>query len=165
VIERMDRKATRRQRPAGEVVLVIALVLGSLAIGSRAVPAQTNASALARSEPRPAFPLRVEAGKRYLVDAVGKPFLIHGDTAWSLIADLTREDVERYLADRRDRGFNTLLVNLIETRFARNAPANAYGELPFQGQPFEAVAMLADLLPGHYGTTAANLVVDYTRPN
>ena len=114
----------------------------------------------------PAFPLAVRPGKRYLEDASGRPFLIHGDTAWSLIADLTREDVDLYLRDRRTRGFNTLLVNLIESRFATNAPANAYGQLPFQGQPFEAVVALVDLLSlAHYGTSATNLVVDYTMPN
>ena len=60
------------------------------------------------------FPLSIKPGERYLVDAVGRPFLIQGDTAWSLIADLTREDVDLYLEDRRARGFNTILVSLIE---------------------------------------------------
>lgn len=81
---------------------------------------------------RPAFPLRIESGKGYLVDSTGQPFLIHGDTAWSLIAQLEREDVDRYLDDRRARGFNALLVNLIERKFATAAPANAYGVLPFR---------------------------------
>jgi hypothetical protein len=85
------------------------------------------------------FPLSVGPGERYLVDAAGRPFLIQGDTAWSLIAQLTREDVELYLDDRRARGFNTILVNLIESRFATNAPANAYGQSPF-------------LKPGQYDT-------------
>jgi Protein of unknown function (DUF4038)/Putative collagen-binding domain of a collagenase len=78
-----------------------------------------------------AFPLKVDPGRRYLVDSAGKPFLIHGDTAWSLIAELTREEVDLYLTDRRARGFNTILVNLIEHKFATNAPASAYGEPPF----------------------------------
>jgi GNAT superfamily N-acetyltransferase len=56
---------------------------------------------------------------------------MHGDTAWSLIADLTREDADVYLRDRQARGFNTILVNLIEHRFATNAPANVHGEPPF----------------------------------
>jgi uncharacterized protein DUF4038/collagenase-like protein with putative collagen-binding domain len=79
----------------------------------------------------PSFPLTLSQGKRYLEDAHGQPFLIHGDAAWSLIADLTREDVDRYLEDRHARGFNTLLVSMIEHRYARNAPANAYGQAPF----------------------------------
>jgi Protein of unknown function (DUF4038)/Putative collagen-binding domain of a collagenase len=79
----------------------------------------------------PVFPLTLAPGKRYLEDARGQPFLIHGDAAWSLIADLSQEDVDRYLEDRHARGFNTLLVSLIEHRYSRNAPANAYGQAPF----------------------------------
>lgn len=82
------------------------------------------------------FPLRAEPGKRYLSDSGGHPFLIHGDTAWSLIADLTREEADLYLRDRKARGFNTLLVNLLEHLFARNAPANAYGDRPFAAEAF-----------------------------
>lgn len=77
------------------------------------------------------FPLSVRSGKRYLEDASGRPFFMQGDTAWSLVVQLTREDAERYLRDRKARGFNTILVNLIEHRFATGAPANAYGERPF----------------------------------
>ncbi len=80
------------------------------------------------------FPLRPNLGERHLEDATGEPFLLHGDTAWSLIGDLTREDAELYLSDRNQRGFNTLLVSLIEYRFSRNAPANAYGDPPFLGE-------------------------------
>lgn len=79
------------------------------------------------------FPLAVQPGKRHLVEASGAPFLIHGDSAWSLIAELKREDVDVYLDDRAARGFNTLLVNLIEHQFASNAPANFYGDAPFAG--------------------------------
>lgn len=77
------------------------------------------------------YPLAVAPGRRHLVDRQGRPFLILGDAAWSLIAQLKREDVDLYLNDRRSRGFNTLLVSLLEHRFATNAPANAYGEPPF----------------------------------
>jgi hypothetical protein len=57
--------------------------------------------------------------------------LLHGDSAWSLIGDLKREDAELYLDDRQKRGFNTLVVSLIERRFSTNAPRNAYGRDPF----------------------------------
>lgn len=104
---------------------------------------------VARDQSRPAFPLHIAANKRYLVDAANKPFLMHGDTAWSLIADLTREEAEIYLADRRARGFNTLLVNLIEHKYARKAPDNIYGNAPFTqpgnfGTPNEAYFKHAD---------------------
>ena len=52
------------------------------------------------------FPLRVEVSKRYLVDGADRPFLIHGDTAWSLIVQLSREELELYLDDRCEKGFN-----------------------------------------------------------
>lgn len=75
------------------------------------------------------FPLHVDG--RHLADVAGKPFLIQGDAAWSLIAQLSREDAQTYLADRKARGFNTLLINLVEYHFANRAPANAYGDEPF----------------------------------
>jgi len=81
--------------------------------------------------PRSFFPLRASQNQRHLVDAQGVPFLIHGDSAWSLIAELKREQVIRYLDDRQARGFNTLLVNLLEHKFATRAPRNAYGDAPF----------------------------------
>lgn len=106
----------------------------------------------------PAFPLHVAPGGRYLEDAAGRPFLIKGDTAWSLIAQLSREDAELYLEDRRARGFNTILVNLLEARFATNAPANIYGEPPFTGVLTGDMGWLDELFePGR--------VADFDRPN
>lgn len=99
-----------------------------LAVASATLSHACEGSTAGRSK---IFPLKVESGKRYLEDASGRPFLITGDSAWSLIAQLTREDADRYLRDRKERGFNTILVNLIEHRFASNAPANIYGDKPF----------------------------------
>ena len=78
-----------------------------------------------------AFPLSVSTDGRYLVDAKGAPFRIQGDSAWSLIANLTYAEADQYLTDRRTRGFNTVLVNLIEHKFAVQAPANRSGDGPF----------------------------------
>ena len=83
------------------------------------------------ASPLQLFPLRPSENKRYLVDARGRPFFIHGDTAWSLIAELNADEVTQYLDDRRKRGFNTVLVNLIEHKFASSAPRNASGRAPF----------------------------------
>nr|WP_314092403.1 DUF4038 domain-containing protein [uncultured Shinella sp.] len=77
------------------------------------------------------FPLRIAAAGTYLEDAAGKPFLVTGDAAWSLISDLPAEDADLYIADRKARGFNTILVSLIEHEFARNAPNNAADVPPF----------------------------------
>ena len=125
------------------VMRALPWVLGGLAVGRGAAYAETGevgpAAAGAPSSTAAAFPLAVKRGKRYLVDATGSPFLIHGDTAWSLIAQLTREEVELYLADRQARGFNTILVSLIEHHYSTNPPANAYRQQPF-------------LEPGNYAT-------------
>ena len=68
------------------------------------------------------FPVAIKSGNRYLVDATDRPFLIHGDTAWSLIVQLKRPDAEIYLEDRRVRGFNTILVNLLEHQVREQSP-------------------------------------------
>lgn len=78
------------------------------------------------------FPLHPVKGRRYLVDPAGRPFLIVGDSAWSLLTQLTAEDAELYLADRQAKGFNTILVNLLEHKYADDAPRNVYGDGPFE---------------------------------
>jgi hypothetical protein len=72
-----------------------------------------------RTSSEPAGPApRLSADGTHVVDANdgGRPLFFNGDTAWSLIAQLSREDAELYLADRRRKGFNLVLVNLIERR-------------------------------------------------
>jgi hypothetical protein len=107
---------------------------GGSADGTRAAGGGTPAPA--QSAPAPpvtgsVFPLQITAPSRTLQDAAGQPFFVHGDSAWSLIAQLTREEAVQYLEDRRARGFNAVLVSLLEHKFARNAPRNAYGDPPF----------------------------------
>jgi uncharacterized protein DUF4038/collagenase-like protein with putative collagen-binding domain len=77
------------------------------------------------------YPLKISANGRYLVDQNGKPFRIQGDSAQSLIANLTYAEAETYFEDRRKRGFNTVNINLLEHKFALNAPANRNGDVPF----------------------------------
>ena len=84
-----------------------------------------------------AFPLRAAAQRHYLEDSQGRPFLITGDSAWSMIADLPLADAELYLDTRKQQGFNTILTSLIEHKFARNAPADFYREPPFTGAAFD----------------------------
>jgi hypothetical protein len=80
---------------------------------------------------RAPLPLRIGPTGRYLVDGDGAPFLVHGDTAWSLISGLRAEDAERYLENRARKGFNAIIVNLIEHKF--KGPQNRYAEYPFAG--------------------------------
>ena len=56
----------------------------------------------------PAYPLRLSANHRYLVDRNNKPFLIVGDTPQDLMSRLTEKEANRYFADREAHGFNTM---------------------------------------------------------
>ncbi len=111
-------------------LLIVLAVAGHF--GKRGVSGAQTAARFDRA--KPAYPLRLEPDHRYLVDRSGVPFLIHGDAAWSLVAQLTREQAETYLEDRRRRGFNLILVNLIEHHYADHAPINAYAQAPFTVQ-------------------------------
>jgi hypothetical protein len=80
----------------------------------------------------PEYPLKKSETGRFLVDQKGKPFLVLGDSAWSLIAQLGDKDIDQYLDDRAKRGFNALIVNLIEHKFCTNAPSTHAKIAPFQ---------------------------------
>jgi hypothetical protein len=75
------------------------------------------------------YPVRVGPDHRHLVDQSGTPLLIQGDAPWSLISGLTKEEAEQYLENRRRKGFNSIMVNLIEHKF--RGPVNRYGDGPF----------------------------------
>ena len=75
------------------------------------------------------FPLKFDTSGRYFVDQNDVPFLINGDTPWGLIPALNRNDTELYLDSRAQKGFNAILVELVENFF--NGPANQQGEEPF----------------------------------
>src|SRR5262249_50878055 len=76
-------------------------------------------------------PLQTGATGRFLVDGSGTPLLLKGDAAWSLISATTFSEADQYLADRQSRGFDMVLVNLVEHKFAPNAPADLAGDFPF----------------------------------
>ncbi len=80
------------------------------------------------SEPTPSYPLKIGSTHRYLVDQREEPFLLVGDAAWSIFVSVTKEEAVRYLDDRQHRGFNTLLVNLLEYHFSPDSPRNHYGD-------------------------------------
>lgn len=77
------------------------------------------------------YPIKLSASKTYLLDHDDRPTIINGDTAWSVIVQLTKQDAELYLTDRANKGYNLILVNLLEHWFSDNAPANLYGDEPF----------------------------------
>jgi len=79
----------------------------------------------------PIYPLKVSANMRYLVDQKNRPFLLQGDSPWSLIVAVDDESVEQYLKNRREKGFNAIVVNLLEHHFCAHPPLNLAGDGPF----------------------------------
>lgn len=79
----------------------------------------------------PTFPLKVGADQRHLVDQNNVPFLLNGDAPWSLMVRATRSEVTTYFGNRKAKGFNAVLTNIVEHAFAADPPKNAYGDAPF----------------------------------
>jgi hypothetical protein len=81
--------------------------------------------------------LYVSENNRYLANSDNEPFFWMGGTAWGMSEWLTREDVDIYLDDRAQKGFNLVQVCLFwgkreedPVRFTTN-PTNAYGHKAF----------------------------------
>lgn len=77
------------------------------------------------------FPIKVSVDGRHLESANGTPFRIQAFASWSLMTQLSIEDVETYLENRRNKDFNTVIVNLLSHKFSDSAPRNYYGVAPF----------------------------------
>jgi uncharacterized protein (TIGR03437 family) len=75
--------------------------------------------------------MRLSRDGRFLINQSGQPVFIAGDSPWSLIVQPTIEEAELYLADRAAKGFNLIIVNLIDTKFSSKAPRNIYSVAPF----------------------------------
>ncbi len=75
--------------------------------------------------------LRVSDNKRFLVTKEGKPFFWLGDTAWELFHRLSREEADKYLKDRVEKGFTVIQAVALAELDGLHAP-NYYGEIPLK---------------------------------
>ncbi len=72
--------------------------------------------------------LRMSEGKRNVIHQDGTPFLVVGDTPWSIPFRATTEQVLKYAKDRQSKGFNAALLMTVqpdtkaEGPEARNVP-------------------------------------------
>lgn len=93
--------------------------------------------------------LRVSANNRFLQTAEGKPFFWLGDTAWELFHRLSREEAEKYLKNRADKGFNVIQAVVLAELDGLHDP-NAYGEIPLENddptKPREAYFQHVDFI-------------------
>ena len=75
--------------------------------------------------------LNVSDNGRCLQRADGSPFFWMGDTAWQLFHRLDREDAERYLRNRADKGFTVIQAVVLAELGGLDVP-NPYGHRPLQ---------------------------------
>ncbi|MFL5739409.1 MAG: glycoside hydrolase family 140 protein [Flavisolibacter sp.] len=68
--------------------------------------------------------LKISSNHRFFTDQNGNPFFWLGDTGWLLFSKLTREEAEKYLEDRRRKGFTVIQVMVLHSVTA----ANVYGD-------------------------------------
>jgi hypothetical protein len=77
----------------------------------------------------PSVRLRLSENRRYLEYEDGTPFFYLGDTAWELFHRLDREEVDRYLADRAEKGFTVIQAVVLAQVGGLDVP-NSYGDVP-----------------------------------
>src|SRR5688572_30329145 len=68
--------------------------------------------------------ISISSNQRFFVNEKGAPFFWLGDTGWLLFSKLNRQEAERYLEDRKRKGFNVIQVMVLHTV----AAVNAYGD-------------------------------------
>lgn len=111
-------------------------IFGLALLASAAAATQLTATPPQSSSGKPAaYPLKLSANRRYLLDQNNTPFLIVGDTPQGLMGRLTEAQAERYFANRQAHGFNTL--GWIDVACAGNDyRANKEGTTPDGIRPF-----------------------------
>ncbi|MCX8038167.1 MAG: glycoside hydrolase family 140 protein [Candidatus Sumerlaeia bacterium] len=75
--------------------------------------------------------LKVSENKRFLICEDGTPFFWLGDTAWELFHRLNREEAERYLKNRADKGFTVIQAVVLAELDGLHDP-NPYGHTPLK---------------------------------
>jgi len=81
------------------------------------------------------FPLKQSADKHYIVDQLNKPFFLKGCAAWRLGYNVTIGEAKRFLTDRKEKGFNALIVELTPDEASKGGDVtNIYGEHCFLGR-------------------------------
>lgn len=124
----------KRAVPGQLSMLVMLMLVGSLWAKAQANTAPNRSR---KNSGFPAYPVKVSANGRYLVDQNNTPFLIAGDSPQAMIYRLSEAQAESYFADRQAHGFNTagwIDVVCAGRDYPSNIYAAAYGGIrPFTG--------------------------------
>src|SRR6187431_1407813 len=75
--------------------------------------------------------LQVTKDGHYLQYEDGTPFFWLGDTGWELFHRLDKEEIEGYLQNRKQKGFNVIQA-VILAEFDGLKKPNRYGEIPLR---------------------------------
>jgi hypothetical protein len=73
--------------------------------------------------------LQISENKRFLIHEDGTPFFYLGDTGWELFHRLNKEETEKYLENRRAKGFTVIQAVALAELDGLNTP-NAEGNKP-----------------------------------
>ncbi|MGE0763731.1 MAG: DUF4038 domain-containing protein [Bdellovibrionales bacterium] len=77
-----------------------------------------------RASSQEIFPLSIHSSGRYLQGANGTPFIVVGDSPWSLAVNCTNNQILSYLNDRAAKGCTALLFSAIEKAYSNQTPAH-----------------------------------------
>jgi len=109
------------------------IVAAAIAVSTAVYPSDSRAHTTSPSTRTYAYPLKLSANRRYLVDQRNTPFLIVGDSPQSLIGNLSLEEAAAYIADRKAARFNALWVDLLCVKYTgcRSDGSTVDGIQPF----------------------------------
>ena len=111
---------------------VLMLPAASLAFAQTAVPVTVSVTAASH-----AYPLKISANRRYLVDRNNIPFLIVGDNPQTMVTQISTADAARFMEDRAAHGFNSLWIDVLNAGpyhgWTREDGATYDGISPFTG--------------------------------
>jgi hypothetical protein len=116
-----------------------------------------------RSSAAPApqvFPLEISSNGRYLQQSDGTPFLIHGDTPWMIVNQLTNAQIDTYLDAMQAVGVNAIMIEAPGLHFTSQSPTydNVDGEQPFATMASASNVNYASAFVENYWTRVDYLV-------
>ena len=66
------------------------------------------------------FPLKASTNKKFLIDQNSRPVFLKGCASWRLGYNVMYDDAKKFLADRKAKGFNSLIIEISPDNGANN---------------------------------------------